>query len=64
VKKFSGFAQSLWVGAIHMGAEGLRSVFTNLFILFDMPFPIESMFPEGTQIRISLVIPFAVGAFE
>jgi len=47
-----------------MGAEGLRSVFMNLFILFDMPFPIELMFPKGTQIRIGLVIPFAVGALE
>ena len=47
-----------------MEADGLRSVFTNFFILFDVPFPIEVMFPKGTRVGIGLVIPFAIGTLE
>ena len=63
-RKFLGFTQSLWIGAVHLGADGLKSVFTNLFILLDMPFSIEVMFPKGTRVGIGLVIPFAIGTLE
>jgi len=36
----------------------------NLGILFDVPFPVEAMSPEGANVRVSLVISFAVGALE
>ena len=63
-KKSSDFAQSLFIRAVHLGSDGLRSVFTYLFIFFDVPFPVEAMPPEGTNVRISLVVFFAIGTLE
>jgi len=42
----------------------MRSVFTDLGVLFDMPFPIEAMSPKWAQIRIGLVVPSAIGTLE
>jgi len=42
----------------------LRPVFTDLGVLFDVPFPVEAMPPKWTVIGVGLVISFAVGALE
>jgi len=50
--------------SVHVRADGLRSVFTYLGILLDVPLPVEAMLPERTGIRVGLVISFAVRTFE
>jgi len=42
----------------------LRPVFTDLGVLFDVPFPVEVMPPKWTVVGIGLVVSFAVGALE
>ena len=42
----------------------MRPVFTDLGVLFDVPFPVEAMSPKRTVVRISLVVSFAVGALK
>ena len=44
--------------------DGGRSVFMDLSILLNVPLSVESMSPERASVGISLVIPFAVRAFE
>ena len=36
----------------------------DLSILFDMLFPVKAMSLEGAGVRVSLMVPFAIGAFE
>jgi len=50
VKKSSDFIKSLFAGAVHFGADGLRSVFMYLSILFDVPFSVEAMSPKRTSV--------------
>jgi len=63
-KYFQIFQNHSSLTSVRVRADGLRSVFTNLGILFDMPFPVKTMLPEWTDIRVSLMIPFAVGTLE
>ena len=50
--------------SVRFRADGLRSVLTYLGIFLDVPLPVEAMFPEWTDIRVSLVVSFAVGTLE
>jgi len=50
VKKFSDFAQSLFVRAVHFGADMMKPVFTDLGLLFNMPFPVEAVSPEWARV--------------
>ena len=36
----------------------------DLGVLFDVPLPVEVMSPEGTNVQVSLMISFAIGALE
>jgi len=36
----------------------------DLGVLFDMPFPVKVMSPEGANVRVSLMVPFTIRALE
>ena len=59
-KYFQIFQNHCLKTTIRGGVDGLRSVFTYLGILLNVPFPVEAMLPERTIIRVGLVFSFAV----
>ena len=63
-KYFQIFQNHSLLTSVRIRADGLRSVFTYLGILLDMPLPVEAMLPERTDIRVGLVISFAVRTLE
>ena len=61
LRKYFQIFQNHWLRTFVRGrANGLRSVYTYLGILLNVPFPVEAMLPERTVVRVGLVFSFAV----
>ena len=64
VKKSWYFPQSLVSSAVFFRANWFRSVFTDLGIFSQVPFPIEPMTLKWTLVRVSKMVFITVGVLE
>ena len=63
-KYFQIFQNHRLLVTVRIRADRLRPVFTDLGVLFDVPFSVEAVFPKWAVVGVGLVISFAVGALE
>ena len=63
-KYFQIFQNHSLLAAVCIRADRLRPAFTDLGVLFDVPFTVEAMPPKWAVIGVGLVISFTVGALE